>query len=353
MKTSPFLNKNLVDLTPYTPGIQPKTPPTLKLNTNENPYPPSPLVHQAVKEQLPLLPLYPDAAATRLGEKLAAQFNVTPAQVMFGNGSDEVLAFIFQSMCEKGTAFADLTYGFYAVYCDFYGVEPYIIPLEADFSLDAEKYYNLNKTIFIANPNAPTGLALSRQTVENILENNANTLVVIDEAYVDFGAESAVPLIEQYDNLLVVGTFSKSRAMAGARLGYAVGNEAIIGDLHRVRFSFNPYSVNRMTMAAGEASLDDQPYYEAGWQKIISTRTQTQEALRGMGFHCTDSLTNFIFAAHPDVPAETVYNALVAQGIYVRWWDRPRLKNRLRITVGTDDEMQQFLTALKQIIQRG
>ncbi len=346
---SRFLAKKFEGLKPYTPGEQPQNQKLIKLNTNESPFPPSPKAVEAAITEAKKLNLYSDPACRVFLSALSEHFGVGTEQVFASNGSDEVLAFLFQALSENGAAFADQTYGFYPVYCNLYGVIPKIIPLKDDFSIDPKDYYGLKETIFIANPNAPTGLALSLSEIRGILDHNLNTLVVIDEAYVDFGAESAVPLLKEYDNLLIVGTFSKSRSMAGARLGYAVGSEELIADLNRIKFSFNPYNVNRMTLAAAAAAIRDRAYFEAARDEIIKTRTDTIDALRKRGYLCTDSKANFIFVRNPDMPGKEIYQKLRERDILVRWFDIERIRDWLRITVGTREEMDALLAALKEI----
>lgn len=345
-----FLSPAFAGLAPYTPGEQPPAGTKVKLNTNESPYPPPAEVVAAVTAEAARLQLYSNPDCTEVIEPLAQWLGLAPQQVFVGNGSDEVLAFCFQGFCPNGAAFADLTYGFYPVYAALYGLQTKLIPLREDFSIAPEDYANTGKTIFIANPNAPTGLALSAAQIEQILQANPGILVVVDEAYVYFGAESAVPLLERYPNLLVVGTFSKSRSMAGARLGYAAGSPGLIADLNRIKFSFNPYNVNRVTLAAGAASLQNQPYFEECIAAVVQTRAHALQTLREMGFCCTESLANFVFVSHPDAPAKALYNHLRRKGILVRWFNQPRIENHLRITIGTPQQMQLLYTALKEII---
>ena len=347
---SKYLSACFEELEPYVPGEQPGRSGCIKLNTNELPYPPSPLVQRAVAEQASQLNRYPDPTAADLMNEMARHFGVQPQNCFAGNGSDEVLAFCFQALCPGGAAFADLTYGFYPVYCALYEVDAKIIPLKDDFSLDIADYLGLGRTIFIANPNAPSGLALTLAEIEQVLARNPGSLVVVDEAYVDFGAQSAVPLLEKYDNLLVIGTFSKSRALAGARLGYAVGSEALVADMNRIKYSFNPYSLNRMTLAAGVAALQDDAYFEECRGKIIQTRERVTIALCEKGFVCTNSKTNFIFARHQRIGGKTLFDKLWEAGILVRRWEKDRIKDHLRISVGTDAEMDTMLAQLDKII---
>lgn len=349
---SRFLNPMYASLAPYQPGEQPQGQNFIKLNTNENPYPPSPLVAKAVNNEIEWLQLYNDPTSSEVTMELARTLGVTPEQVMITNGSDEALAFIFQGLCPQGAVFADITYGFYPVYCQLYGVRPYVIPLREGFVLEPKDYYHGEGTVVLANPNAPTGLALSLKQIDGILSENVDNLVVVDEAYVDFGAETAVPLLKQYDNLMVVGTFSKSRSMAGARLGYVVSNPSLISDLQRIRFSFNPYNVNRMTQAAAIAALKDSLYFENCCKKIIDTRENTLETLERFGFETTDSEANFVFVRHPEIPGEILYKMLREEGILVRWFNLPRISNYLRISVGTDEQMNGLFCALEKIVNK-
>ena len=347
---SSFLDPRLESLQPYTPGEQPQGRKYIKLNTNECPYPPAPGVQAAVTAQAALLNLYPDPQAATLRAALANTLGVPAACIFLGNGSDEILAFCFQGFCANGAAFADITYGFYKVYAALYGTGANVIPLEEDFTLDAQKYHTVKETIFIANPNAPTGLALPVAALEAIARANESRLLVVDEAYVDFGAQSAVTLTQKCANILVVGTFSKSRALAGARLGYAVGAPALVADLERIRYSFNPYNLNRMSMAAGLAALETPEYFEDCCQKIMQTRGEALANLAGLGFACTNSMANFVFASHPKLPAQALYLALKDDGILVRWFGQPRVENHLRITVGTPEEMARLYTSLERIV---
>ncbi|MEF9969351.1 MAG: histidinol-phosphate transaminase [Ruthenibacterium sp.] len=347
---SRFLTPRFAALTPYTPGEQPQNrQDCIKLNTNENPYAPSPRVMMALnRAEICDLRLYSDPACATFLQTLATTYEVKNTQVFAGNGSDEVLAFSFLAFCANGAAFADLTYGFYPVFARLFGVSYHEIPLREDYTLAVEDYAGESGTVFLANPNAPTGLALPRTAIETLLCQNKNRLVIVDEAYVDFGGESAVPLLQKYENLLVIGTFSKSRNLAGARLGYAIGSEALIADLNTVKFSFNPYNVNRLTLLAGTAALQDAPYFAACCSNVIATRTDTAAALTALGFTVLDSKTNFLFAAPP--PPHTgaaYYDALRAENILVRHFDAPRTRNFVRISIGTKQQMQMLLSVTK------
>jgi histidinol-phosphate aminotransferase len=348
---SRFLKKQLNNIEPYTPGEQPQGQQLVKLNTNELPYAPSPLAVKAAQDEAQRINLYSDPSCGVLNEVLAGYLGVGLDNVFTCNGSDEVLAFAFQGLCPNGAAFADLTYGFYPVFAELYGIEPKIIPLAYDFAILPGDYAKTDRTVVIANPNSPTGLALSRGEIESILAQNRNRLVIVDEAYIAFGGESAVPLLQKYDNLLVIGTLSKAHGLAGARLGYAAAKKDIIDDLNRIKYSFNPYNVNRMTQAAGAAALRDKEYFAQCVDKVISTREKALETLRAIGFICTDSKSNFLFVSYPGMSAEMIYARLRERNVLVRWFNLPRANNYLRITVGTEAQMQLLFTALREIIQ--
>ena len=351
---SRYLTPTLAGLSPYTPGEQPQDQQYIKLNTNESPYPPSPAVVAAVNAaEVEKLRLYSDPACAQLLAAAAEYHGLSPDEIMPGNGSDENLFFALRAFCDEQhpLAYADVTYGCYSVWCNLMHIPSHILPLEEDFSIDPTKYYGLNETIVIANPNAPTGLALPRSAIEGILKSNPNNVVIVDEAYVDFGGESCVPLIHQYDNLLVVQTFSKSRQLAGARLGLAMGNAALIADLNRVKFSLNPYNINRLTLKAGEAALNDTAYFDATRQKIMDTRAWTAKELANRGFSLTDSRSNFLFARTDRMEGGALYRALKEKGILVRHFDSPRIADYLRITIGTQAQMEALIKALDEILE--
>ena len=351
---SKYLSSRLSAVTPYTPGEQPQDQQYIKLNTNESPYLPSPAVVAAVSEhEVEKLRLYSDPACTDLLRMAAAHFGLKPEQIMPGNGSDENLFFALRAFCDEQhpLAYADITYGCYGVWCGLMHIPSHIIPLKEDFTLDPKDYYGLGETIVIANPNAPTGLALPRSAIEGILKANPDNVVIVDEAYVDFGGESCVPLIDQYDNLLVVQTFSKSRQLAGARLGLAMGNAALIADLNRVKFSLNPYNINRLTLKAGAAALEDTTYFEKTRAAIIETREQTKAALQARGFAVLDSRSNFLFASTERKDGGVLYRTLKEKGVLVRHFDAPRIANWLRITIGTPEQMQALLNKLDEILE--
>ena len=351
---SRFLSPRLDTVTPYTPGEQPQDQQYIKLNTNESPYPPSPAVLEAVsRAEVEKLRLYSDPACAELLNAAAKHFGLQPDQIMPGNGSDENLFFALRAFCdeEHPLAYADITYGCYGVWCGLMHIPSKIIPLREDFTLDPADYYGLNTTIVLANPNAPTGLALPRSAIEEILKTNPNNVVIVDEAYVDFGGESCVPLIDKYENLLVVQTFSKSRQLAGARLGLAMGSAKLIADLNRVKFSLNPYNINRLTLKAGAAALEDTTYFEKTRAAIMDTRAWTMQQLTDRGFTVLDSRANFVFASTERINGGTLYKELKKNGILVRHFDAPRIENWLRITIGTPEQMQALMDAVDKILE--
>ena len=350
---SRFFSHKFDSLTPYTPGEQPRDQKYIKLNTNESPFPPSPKAQERAREEAGKLELYSDPCCTALTAKAAQVFGVAEDEIIFSNGSDEVLNFAFMAFCDEAhpAIFPDITYGFYKVFAALNGIPYTEVPLKEDFTIDVGDYVNQRKTIFIANPDAPTGLYLSLAQIEQIVASNRENIVVIDEAYIDFGGETAIPLTKKYDNLLVVGTFSKSRSMAGARLGYAVGCKALIQDLNTIKYSVNPYNVNRMTMAAGLGALEDGDYFRTNCEKIMATRQRTTEALESMGFTVLPSLTNFVFAKRDGIPGKALYTKLREKGILVRHFDTPRLTDYLRITIGSDSQMDTFIATIKTILE--
>ena len=350
---SRFFSPKYQDLVPYVPGEQPQDRTYIKLNTNESPFPPPPAVARAVAEEAERLALYPDPTMKALSAALSRVLGVSPEEVLLTNGSDEILNFAFMAFCDKThpAVFPDVTYGFYSVFAEINRLPYKEIPLKEDFSIDVDRFCRHPGTVFLANPNAPTGIALPLAEIERILSSNPDRVVVIDEAYVDFGGESAVPLIRKYDNLLVTGTFSKSRSMAGARLGFGVASPALIRDLDSIKYSTNPYNINRLTAAAGLAMLAAEEEMQRNCQRIVKNRTATAEALRALGFILTDSRANFLFAKHPDIGGEELYLALKAQGILVRHFSKERIRDYNRITVGTEEQMQALLLAIRQILE--
>lgn len=350
---STFFSGALKNLAPYTPGEQPQDQQYVKLNTNESPYPPSAGVITALNaKEASDLRLYSDPECKELKKALADYYKVEPENIYVGNGSDEALNFAFLSYATdgRGVAFADITYGFYPVFADLYHIPVQIVPLKSDFSIATEDYYGLNKTIVIANPNAPTGMALSRDAIEGIVKANPDSVVVVDEAYVDFGAESCVELTKIYPNLLVVQTYSKSRSMAGARLGYAIGNAELIRDLETVKFSTNPYNVNRLTLRAGVQAIAEQDYYTENCKKIMDTRAYTKEKLEKLGFTVLDSRSNFLFARKPGTDGGAIYRGLKERGVLVRHFDKDPIRDYNRITIGTQEQMDIFLTKLEELL---
>ena len=350
---SRFFSTKFADLTPYTPGEQPKDTQYIKLNTNESPFPPSPNAIRMAAEAAGNLQLYSDPECCDLVQKAAEILGVAEDEILFTNGSDEILNFAFMAFCDKDhpVVFPDISYGFYKVFAALNAIPYDQIPLEEDFAICPQAYHGLNKTIVIANPNAPTGIALSVEEIEEIIKSNPDNVVIIDEAYVDFGAESVIPLIGKYDNLLVTGTFSKSRSLAGGRLGFGIGCRGLIRDLNTIKYATNPYNVNRMTMAAGVGTLLDEAYIKENCRKIMEVREWTQQMLRQMGFVLTDSRANFIFAKHPIADGREIYLRMKEKGVLIRHFDTPRLGQYNRITVGSREQMEIFLEKLNQVLE--
>ena len=351
---SRFLSQRYSKIEPYIPGEQPKVDNLIKLNTNESPFPPSPKVIDALnKSEVEKLNLYSDPDTKEVIDAIAKSLGVDVRNIIMGNGSDEILSFVFQAFCDRDIqpCFADITYGFYKVFCDLYGLNPEIIPLKDDLSILPEDYYNKNKTIFIANPNAPTGLSLSLKQIEQILEHNKDNIVLIDEAYVDFGCESAISLINKYDNLIISRTFSKSRNLAGARLGFALANPEIIADLAKMKFSFNPYNINRLSIIAGKESILDTDYFEYCITDIIKNREFTIKKLAERNFTTINSKANFIFTKHNSISGEMYYNELRKKNILVRHFNSERIKDYVRITIGSIEQMQALINATDEILK--
>ena len=346
--------ENVRKVIPYTPGEQPNQPDMIKLNTNENPYPPAPGVEKALKEMdMDAMRLYPDPAAYDLVLAIAQMYSLKDEQVFVGVGSDDVLAMSFLTFfnSEKPVLFPDITYSFYDVWADLFKI-PYERPaLDENFHIKKEDYFRENGGVIFPNPNAPTGVEMQLEDVEEIIRHNQDVIVIVDEAYVDFGGKSALPLIEKYDNLLVVQTFSKSRSLAGMRIGFACGNEKLIKYLNDVKYSFNSYTMDRTALAAGVAAVKDQAYFQETCNKIIETREWTKKELKALGFSFQDSVSNFIFAAHETCPAEKIFEALREKHIYVRYFPKGRTNNFLRITIGTQEEMQTFINVLKDYLK--
>ena len=338
---------------PYVPGEQPNKKNMIKLNTNENPYPPAPGVTECLEKfDTDRFRLYPDPAVTALVNELAAFHNVKPEQVFVGVGSDDVLAMCFLTFLNgsKPILFPDITYSFYDVWADTFRVPFQTKPLDENFNIRPEDYREENGGIIFPNPNAPTGVELGQDAIEDILQHNPDQIVIVDEAYVDFGATSALPLLEKYDNLIVVRTFSKSRSMAGMRIGYAIAASKVIRYLNDVKYSFNSYTMDQLSIDLGVEAVKDNAYFEENISKIINTRERSKERLKALGFSFRDSRSNFIFATHESCPAKEIFEALKEQDIYVRYFEKPRIDNYLRITIGTDEEMDQFFAFLEKYL---
>lgn len=344
---------NVRKVVPYVAGEQPKKDKMIKLNTNECPYPPAPGVEKLANEmKCNALRLYPDSNNTPLVEALAEYYKVKPEQVFVGVGSDDVLAMAFMTFfnSELPILFPDVTYSFYDVWADLYRIPYKTCALKSDWSIDPEDYKQPNGGVIFPNPNAPTGVLESLDTVEEIIKANRDVIVIVDEAYVDFGGVSALPLVEKYDNLLVVQTFSKSRAMAGLRVGFCIGNEKLIKYLNDVKFSFNSYTMNMPAQILGVEAVKDDTYFKETVGKIIATRERVKGELKALGFTFPDSKANFLFASHESVPAKDIFEALRAEDIYVRYWNKARINNSLRITIGTDEEMDALIDFLKKYL---
>ena len=348
---SRFCSQALSAMAAYVPGEQPRDQRYIKLNTNESPYPPPPCVVNALgKAELEDLRLYSDPECTALKAAIAAQYGVGTKNVFLSNGSDEILNFAFMAYGHLGAVFPDITYGFYSVFANLYGVSTEIVPLREDFTLDREAFCGKNRLVVLANPNAPTGIALSLPQLEQIIGSNPDGVVIVDEAYVDFGAKSAVGLLEKYPNLLVVQTFSKSRSMAGARLGFGFANPELIADLEKIKYSTNPYNLDRMTQIVGTAAMTDPAYFQENCRKIMETRAYVKAELERLGFTVTDSRANFLFAKSDRVDGRSLYLELKQRGILIRHFDSPRIKDYNRITVGSRREMERFLQTVAQIL---
>lgn len=403
-----FLSKASESLLPYTPGEQPQGRKFIKLNTNECPYPPSPKVVEAIlagyeeiaanqaakaagcgtagvagmaaqaekadcgcnasateagkmaekaakvmPPELANLRLYSDPEERVLIEAIADHYGVGSNQVIAGNGSDEILGFAFRAFCDQNAPlqFADLTYGFYPALCGLYGIPFKVVPLEEDFTLNIEPYKNCGNNVIIANPNAPTGMNLPLSAIEEVAASNSDRVVMVDEAYVDFGGESCVSLLPKYENLVIIQTFSKSRSLAGARVGFAIANPDLIADMNRIKYSFNPYNVNRLSILAGAAAMRDWDYTKECTGRICKTREKTTEALRALGFTVLDSKTNFIFAKSGDMPGKVYFDGLREAGILVRRWDSERIKDYVRISIGSEEEMETFVEETKKLVE--
>ena len=346
---------NVRKVVPYVPGEQPKAEKLIKLNTNECPYPPSPKVMEAMKNiSIDKMRLYPDPAVTDLRQALADYYKVTVEQVFVGVGSDDVIANAFMTFfnSEKPILFPDITYSFYDVWAELFGIPYERVALTEDFRINPKDYKKENGGIIFPNPNAPTGVLEDLSMIEEVLQANPDVVVMVDEAYIDFGGKSALPLIEKYDNLLVVQTFSKSRAMAGMRIGFAIGSEKMISYLNDVKFSFNSYTMNQTSIAMGVACVEDDTYFKDIVGKVVATRERVKKELKELGFSFPDSMSNFIFATHESVPAAELFEACKRENIFVRYFNKPRINNYLRISIGTEEEMDELLRVLKKYINK-
>ena len=353
---SRFLSQEALRLAPYTPGEQPRDQQYIKLNTNESPFPPSPKVVEAISAaEVRKLCLYSDPTCAGLREAIARRFRLEPENVLAGNGSDEVLAFAFRAFCGrgKGVAFADITYGFYEAQAALFGVEALRPPLREDFSLDVDDYMDFPGTVVIAAPNAPTGMTVPVSDIRRLLERDADRVVIVDEAYVDFGAESCVPLIAEHDNLLVTQTMSKSRSLAGGRIGFALGSQELIACLDRVKYSFNPYNVDRLSLLAGAAAIEDEDYFRSCCGTIRENRAWTAEELGERGFTVLPSAANFLFAGEGPIPGGELYRRLKEAGILVRWFDKDRIRDFVRITIGSKEQMEALVAAVDRLRAEG
>lgn len=350
---SKFWSPLTASLVPYVPGEQPKDKTYIKLNTNENPYPPSPKVTDAITGAANAdLRLYPDPTCDELVQAAANYYGLPAEQVFVGNGSDEILAFAFAAFFDpaKKLLFPDITYSFYKVYAKLYGLQTELIPLDEQFNVQVEAYHSDNGGIIIPNPNAPTAQLLPLGDIRTLLESNPNQAVIIDEAYIDFGGQSAVELITDYPNLLVVQTLSKSRSLAGLRVGFAFGSKELIEGLNRIKNSFNSYTLDRLALAGAVASFEDEAYFRETTAKVIATRERVTEQLLAIGFKVTDSKANFVFISHKAIAAKDIFQQLRDKGVLVRYFDQPRINEYLRVSIGTDEEMDAFIQAVQEIV---
>ncbi len=350
---SKYIDSAFAPLKEYVPGEQPKDKKYIKLNTNESPYPPSPSVIKAISsDEVCDLRLYSDPESSALKKAIADVYGVESKNVFVSNGSDEILNFAFMLYGNiNGAVFPEISYGFYKVFCDLYGIEKTMVPLEEDFTIDKSKYMNTGRFTVIANPNAPTGIEMSKEDIEEIIASNKNSVVLIDEAYIDFGGTSCYELIKKYDNLIVCRTFSKAYSLAGARLGYCFANEELIKDLEKIKYSTNPYNINRLTQKAGVAAMAENDYYMTNCKKIADTRQYTAEELSLLGFEVLSSKANFIFAKHERISGGDIYTLLRERGILVRHFTDERIKDYNRITIGSREEMEALVKAMKEIVK--
>ena len=345
--------KNLRDVEPYVPGEQSKNKNIVKLNANENPYPPSPMVKKALESfDLSELKKYPNANATELKQALADYYNVGIENVFVGNGSDDVIAIAFQSFfnSDKPIVYPDLTYSFYPVWCRLFDIPYKTYPVDDNFRINVEDYREANGGVVIPNPNAPTSIGEGLDFVERLMEYNRDSIVIIDEAYVDFGCVSSIELTKKYENLLVTGTFSKSRSLAGLRLGFAIGSKRLISVMEAVKNCYNSYTVDSLAITMGSASIKDDEYFKDCCKKIINTRERVANEMRGLGFTVADSSTNFLFATRDDLSMKELFEYLKSKNVFIRYFNLPRINNHVRISIGTDDEMDIFLSRLKEYL---
>ena len=349
---SRFLSPEALRCAPYTPGEQPRDQKYIKLNTNESPFPPSPKVLEALsRAEAEKLYLYSDPTCAALNAAIARRYGLSPENVISGNGSDEILAFAFRAFCGegKGAAFADITYGFYEAQAALFDLEARRVPLREDFSLKVEDYLDFPGTVVLANPNAPTGMTVPASDIRRLLEKDPDRVVVVDEAYVDFGAESCVPLVREYENLLVTQTMSKSRSLAGGRIGFALGSPELIADLNRVKYSFNPYNVNRLSLLAGAAAMEDEDYFQSCCRAVRENRAWTAGALEERGFTVLPSSANFLFAKSGRLPGGELYRRLKEAGILVRWFDKDRIRDFVRVTIGSREQMEALIEQIDRL----
>ncbi len=349
---SRFMSQRFASLDEYVPGEQPLDMQYVKLNTNESPFPPSPLVYMRMGDEISKLKLYPDPNYSALRKSAAKLFKVKPENIICVNGSDEVLSFAFMAFCDsgKGVAFPSISYGFYDVFANLYGIKAKKIPLREDFSICADDYCDIGCNVVIANPNAPTGILLSVEEIEKIIKSNPDSVVVIDEAYVDFGGKSCIPLVEKYDNLLVTRTFSKSHSLAGGRIGFGIASEGLISDLNKIRNSTNPYNINRLSVTAAIAAIEDNEYYVKNCRSIVEIRGDASRRLKELGFELTESFANFLFAKSPEISGEELYLELKKSGVLVRHFNNPVINDYNRITVGSAEQMQILLDVIVRIL---
>lgn len=347
--------KNLRNIEPYVPGEQSKEKNIVKINANENPYPPSPKAVEAIKNfNCSKLRFYPDANATEFKKAIAEFYNVLPENIFIGNGSDDVLAIAFQSFfnSDKPIVYPDITYSFYPVWCRLFNIAYKNYPLTSDFKINPEDYKEANGGVVIPNPNAPTSLGEDKDFIEKIMNYNQDSIVIIDEAYVDFGGYSSVELTKKYENLLVTGTFSKSRSLAGMRIGFAIGSKKLIAVMEAVKNSYNSYTVNSVAMAAGTAAIKDKKYFNETVSKVIATRNRVTNDLKQLGFTVLDSQTNFLFATNENINIKEYFEWLKSQNVFIRWFNQPKISNYVRITIGTDEEMDIFLNKTKEYLNK-